>query len=293
MNRNIDRNIDRNTTTAIKSRISLHPPHLSHEFTLTTDTSLWNRIRPQLTVNHHAKIIHLFYGLSFLKLYEKYKVHASICRCDEGTFKLWAFRFVQAIEHLQYSLIVFHDRFLGMNPNCQCTLSIDGTDFSKQEQRPNIDPQEKSVKLKHAAWKYEIGFGIFTGLIHWVNGPYKAGKPDRTVFREDLELLLEDWEFVETDLGYEGAVKAKDKEIYLTRADGHKKAVVRSRHETINSRFSNFGVTRKTFWHSKEEHGMCVRAIAVVIQLGLIHKPIWEVDYDINYNDTDGMFQYE
>ena len=214
-----------------------------------------------------------------------------MCGCDPKTFKIWAFRFVQAIEHLQYSLSRLNDRFNGMNPNCQCTMSVDGKDCNKREQRPNIDKRECSVKTKHAAWKYEIAVGIFTGLSHWINGPFRGGKHDRTIFREDgLEEALEDWEFVETDLGYEGAAKAKDKEIYLTREDGHKKAIVRARHETVISRFSNFGVVNKSFWHDKEMHGMCFRAVGIVIQVGLIENPLWTVEYDVNYNDTESMF---
>mmetsp|Transcript_19902 Transcript_19902/g.47919 ORF Transcript_19902/g.47919 Transcript_19902/m.47919 type:complete len:171 (-) Transcript_19902:70-582(-) len=169
-------------------------------------------------------------------------------------------------------------------------MSVDGKDCNKREKRP-MDTKEASVKLKHASWKYELAIGIVSGLIHWVNGPFRGGKHDRTIFREDgLEDALEDWEIVEGDLGYEGCAKVKDKEVYLTRADGHKKATVRSRHETIDSRFSNFGFVAKMFWHNKEMHWMCFRAVGVVVQVGLMHTPLWEVDYDIDYNDTESMF---
>ena len=90
---------------------------------------------------------------------------------------------------------------------------------------------------------------------------------------------------VEADLGYEGDEKVCDKTMYLSRSDGHKKSVVRARHETINSRFAAFNILSKNFKHDYDFHGVCFQAIAVIIQLGLIHAPLWEVEYDVDYNN--------
>mmetsp|Transcript_28610 Transcript_28610/g.69505 ORF Transcript_28610/g.69505 Transcript_28610/m.69505 type:complete len:80 (-) Transcript_28610:186-425(-) len=78
--------------------------------------------------------------------------------------------------------------------------------------------------------------------------------------------------------------------MYLTRADGHKKVIVRSRHETVNSRFNDYAILSTMYRHDYLFHGICFRAVAVIIQLGLHERPIWEIEYNINYNDQSELF---
>ena len=42
-----------------------------------------------------------------------------------------------------------------------------------------------SEKFKHAAWKCEIALAVFEAKILWINGPFRGGKHDMTVFRKD------------------------------------------------------------------------------------------------------------
>jgi hypothetical protein len=245
--------------------------------------SLWNRLRPSTTIHPNAEFVHLFYALNFLKLYESYHVHASRFHCDPGTFEKWAWLFVHAIYDLRWSVIDFDSRFWNWNNISQCLMGVDGKDCKVREPSP-FDPGMKSIKFKHAALKYEIGFGIFSGLIAWISGPHRGAKADITIFREGLREELEDWEMVEGDLGYEGDSKTRDKEVYESRQDGHEKSIVRARLETVNGRINEFDVVSKMFHHDLELHGYCFFAVGVIVQLGLMENPIWEVEYNVVYN---------
>eukprot|EP00957_Ditylum_brightwellii_P011559 873839-Ditylum_brightwellii.AAC.1 len=67
-----------------------------------------------------------------------------------------------------------------------------------------------SEKLNDPDWKYKVGICIITGLIVWVNGPFKVGRHNTTIFNEDglKDTLCED-KCIEVDHGYQGSNKLK------------------------------------------------------------------------------------
>ena len=70
-----------------------------------------------------------------------------------------------------------------------CLLSVDGVDSSIKEPFPF----HKTIyleKLNDPGLKYEVDVCIKTGYICWVNGPFKAGTHNVTVFKNGLKLLL-------------------------------------------------------------------------------------------------------
>ncbi|MEL7340151.1 MAG: hypothetical protein AAGM67_06665, partial [Bacteroidota bacterium] len=178
--------------------------------------------------------------------------------------------------------IDFQGRFENWNGNSQCLLSVDGTDCKVKETDP-LDKGMFSWKFRSAALKYEVAFGIFSGKIAWIDGPHKGAVSDREIFIGGLQGRLDQWEYVETDLGYEGVGKMKDKEMYLSRIDGHQKSKVRARHETVNSRFKAYKCLSTTFRHHYDLHELVFYAIGVLVNLELAETPIWEVDYSVVY----------
>ena len=89
-------------------------------------------------------------------------------------------------------------------------MSVDGTDCTIKEPYP-FDTQFFSEKLNGPGYKYEIAICIATASIVWINGPFKAGKNDVTIFDEDgLKDALCDDECVEVDQGYKGDDKLKN-----------------------------------------------------------------------------------
>ena len=167
-----------------------------------------------------------------------------------------------------------------------CLISVDGVDCPIQETYP-FDPKIFSEKLNGPGYKYEIGICIKTGWIVWVNGPFKAGKNDKTIFGEDgLKDALHDDEGVEVDSGYQGNDKLKNPSVSQSRKDRIQKSRVRARHEIVNSYFKKFRVLDSVFRHDpKEKHGKCFNAVAVITQLRFaIEGALYEVEYDVRYD---------
>ena len=96
-------------------------------------------------------------------------------------------------------------------------------DCAIQEPWP-FDETIFSKKLNGPGYKYEIGICIATGVIVWVNGPFKAGKNDKTIFENDgLMDALCDNECVEVDMGYQGLDELKNPKMYQTQKAGKQK----------------------------------------------------------------------
>ena len=118
----------------------------------------------------------------------------------------------------------------------------------------------------------------------WLEGPYPAGKyTDIKKFRQTLIHYLDPFERVVADDGYVGEAPERVK-CPGSHVDTAKQraimSVVRSRHETLNSRFKVWEILKQPFRHNIVEHGEVFRAIAVIIQLGIDEgDKLFQVDY--------------
>ena len=150
----------------------------------------------------------------------------------------------------------------------QTPVSNDGTDCAIKEIWP-FDETIFSKKLNGPGYKYEIGICIATGVIVWVNGPFKAGRHDKTIFEEDGLLdALEDGEGAEVNNGYQGLNEFKGPETAQNRLHRKQKNKVRARHEISNGELKQFAVLDQVFRHDpKKKHQMCFEAVAVICQL--------------------------
>jgi hypothetical protein len=165
-------------------------------------------------------------------------------------------------------------------------VSVDGVDCPIQEPYP-FDKSIFSEKLNGPGYKYEVGICIKTADIVWINGPFKAGRGDATIFKEDgLRAALADDECVEVDGGYQGDDKMKNPNISQSRNDRKQKSNVRARHENVNSWLKKFSVLDNVFRHkTKEKHQLCFEAVAVITQLRFeLDGHLYEVDYDVEYD---------
>jgi hypothetical protein len=113
---------------------------------------------------------------------------------------------------------------------------------------------------------------IIEGNLVWVEGPYPAGMPGITIFRNGLSHHLDPFERVEADDGYVGEaprqVKCPKSAANPTENLGMQSRV-RSRHETLNGRFKCWGILKQIYRHDVAKHGQVFRAIAVIIQLAI------------------------
>ena len=74
---------------------------------------LWMQITEIMAIPKGGKIVHLLWPLMFLKLYCAEAVLAALAGgVHEQTFRKWAWFFVDAISNLQYSTIVWTNRFV-------------------------------------------------------------------------------------------------------------------------------------------------------------------------------------
>lgn len=159
---------------------------------------------------------------------------------------------------------------------------MDGTDLAIEEPERPINPRWFSHKLNRAAVRYEVAIAIHTGWIVWVNGPFPPGEfPDLTIARWGLVHFLHENEFYIADGGY------KDGDQWSITPTGRRSyrdrqmSVIRSRHETINSRLKDWKILSVMFRHPLEKHSSAFRAVANITQLGLqTDRPAFQVHYD-------------
>lgn len=165
-----------------------------------------------------------------------------------------------------------------------CKVSIDGTDFRIREPSP-FDPKWFSHKFHGPGVRYEVGVCIQTGWIVWTNGPFPCGEMnDLQIARSWLIFELDENEKYLADGGYRDGGQYSETPNGLNNDDQRMKAVVRARHETINNRFKQFGSLSQRYRHKLHHHGTVFRAVAAVVQLGIMSnsQPVFSVDY----NDT-------
>ena len=148
---------------------------------------------------------------------------------------------------------------------------MDGTDFRIQQVQP-FWKGWYSHKFHGPGVRYEIGIGIQTGDIVWVNGPFPCGAfADITIFREKLKAVLESvGERAEADGGYDGEPMLIDlptEGCFSGKRQKYIKQRVRSRHETLNRRFKQFFCLQRCFRHNIKMHKICLFAAVVIVQL--------------------------
>ena len=149
-------------------------------------------------------------------------------------------------------------------------VSCDGVDFKIQEHGPNF-PSHKFAKK--SGLRYEICLCIRTGDLVWVNGPFPCGNyPDISIFRSSLMSHLEEFERVEADDGYIGEhpqyIKCP-KGVANPEETKFMQSRVRSRQETINNRFKNWGILRQRYRHDIQRHGVAARSVMILTQLSI------------------------
>jgi len=218
-----------------------------------------------------------------------------MCGCDEDTYRLYVWRFVEKISYLEYEVVsmsIGRVVFLLLSMStvthpslfvCQiwwenrliddignkCKVTVDGVDCLAQGTFKAFYTQ----KLNKSALRYELAVCIRTGDLVWIHGPFPCGDwPDLNIFRDAIKHQLLPGECVEADDGYKAedplVVRAPGAARYMEDQWWHKKrGKARKRHETVNQRIKQYSVLTHRFRHDLEKHSMCFRACAVLTQL--------------------------
>lgn len=207
---------------------------------------------------------------------EEVVVSCTLCLICNFCRKLTAYVFFC----LLYTQIEFDTRWQGVPKFSRTALTVDGTD----QPIPEHGREYFSHKFKGSALRYEVAVGIHTGLIHFLNGPFPAGKfPDINIFRLGLKTELEENETCEADDGYLGEHPKYircPKGLFNDPEREAMQARVRSRHETVNRRFKQWKIMSTKFRHDLHKHGYAFRAVAVITQLSLkLEGGLFKVNY--------------
>lgn len=150
-------------------------------------------------------------------------------------------------------------------------MTVDGTDFRIQEQRP-FSRGWYSQKFNGPAVKYELAICIKTGDIVAFCGPFRGGEHDLSIFRFRLKDALLPYERVIGDKGYRGDLKVVTPYLYDCESAQHRRAmaVLRARHETINRRFKTYGALHDIWRHDVHKHHIVFKSCGVLSQI--IHE---------------------
>ena len=119
---------------------------------------------------------------------------------------------------------------------------------------------------------YELAVSVYHNKLVWMNGPFPAGKPDITIFREEggLKDKIPDGKRVIGDKGYRG-----EKDI-MALPNAHDteevrmfKGRARARQEGFNAKVKNFNALEHRFQHKIEKHQTAFEAACVICQYQL------------------------
>jgi len=152
-------------------------------------------------------------------------------------------------------------------PWVTCCMSLDGTDCRIQEPRP-FDCAWYSHKFKGPGLRYEVAVSIHNGWIVWVNGPFACGSfPDLRIARGGIQRRMDHGEKYIADGGYRDGGRFGLTPTGYNNYQEQLFAMIRARHETINSRIKSWGALGRTFRHSLDLHGQVFRSIANIVQV--------------------------
>jgi hypothetical protein len=162
-------------------------------------------------------------------------------------------------------------------------LSVDGTHICKNEpmhEEFSKDTDTFSHKCNRAGSNYELGISLVEGLI-WMNGPFKAGRNDISIFREEglKNKLQAIGKMAIGDLGYRGET---DLVSFFNPQDDDGVAKFKSRammrHETFNGKTKVFKILQGRFRHSEEKLASSFEAVCVLCQYKLeCELPLFDI----------------
>ena len=193
---------------------------------------------------------------------------------------LW--RWVFKMQALLPTKIKFLDRWNDADdPFCEkFIIGVDGTDCKTWERAHEtfpVDRQRMSHKFNHAALKYEIGVAIYENKIVWVNGPFKGGRHDLTIFREDgLKEQMPEGKIAVLNRGYRTS-KTDEVNVLATPQIGDNPEIhrfqsrVRCRTETVMGRLKAFKILSETFRHGDDKHEWAFKCTCVIVQYQIDH----------------------
>lgn len=222
-------------------------------------------------------------ALHWLKIYPKERERKISLKVGRDSGRKWSWLYAEKIGALKDELIVWPESW-----DTIFTVTIDGVHFRIKEP---TDPKFKFVKgaFSHKFGKsglvYEIAISIFTQQVVHIAGPFRAGRGDLDIAREEgLLNKIPEGHYAIADKGYRGEPNKirvgnylDDEEVAMLKAEGL------ARQETFNARLQRYAILQERFRNSMEneqfeKHGTAFYAVAVLCQLEMMHgSPLFDV----------------
>jgi hypothetical protein len=165
-----------------------------------------------------------------------------------------------------------------INDGTVLVITVDGVHAQIKEPRRNPNSNWQSHKNKKPGLSYELGILIHSPKLVWINGPFRAGEGDLTIFKKDGGLMqkLPPGKRAIGDHGYEGLpthTSTRNKEFDDDEIKKYKRRAL-SRHESFNSCVKRFAVLAMTFrnYHDhqglteNDRHKAVFEAVCVILQ---------------------------
>ena len=150
------------------------------------------------------------------------------------------------------------------------SLVIDETDSPIQEPSP-FSKDWYSHKYNGPGVRYEVATSIQTGMVCWINGPFRPGVwPDDAIYKSGLYNHLPEGKLVHADCGY---FNTTEEMFYITPNTVAPKRLLkanhkaRARHEIVNSVYKKFNCLDHVFRHGVHKHGKVFCAVTSMVYL--------------------------
>ena len=145
--------------------------------------------------------------------------------------------------------------------------SVDGIHVKIQEPRQVPSTRWYSHKSNSAGLAYEVAVDLHQSRIVSVNGPFQAGVSDIAIFKQSLIHKIPPGKKVIADKGYRGVPNIVSTPNQFDPSPLKAwKSRARARHETLNSRLTNFQALSDVYRHAPEDHQSLFEAVCVIVQ---------------------------
>ena len=200
------------------------------------------RIDPRL-----CKTDDFFVALHWLRNYPTERRRKIELKIGRSTARKWSWYYAKKIAALKNEIIVWPEEW----PTIY-TVTVDGVHFISNELNHalyRIDTEAYSHKFGNAGLAYEIAISIFQQQIVWVNGPFKAGTSDKTIFQDHgLMDKIPVGKRVVADKGYRALPEVVSYPNSLDKeAVREFKEQALARHEIFNSRLKRYKILTNRF----------------------------------------------
>jgi hypothetical protein len=174
--------------------------------------------------------------------------------------------------------VIFWPKALDRDNTEVLAISVDGTDKKDWERKHQTeklpyDRKNFSKKHQHGALKYQVTLAAQRQQCIHIYGPVRGGMSDKEMLaRSGVLRRLRKGKLCSGDRGY---IDKKWKHqvswpnLHDSKETNNMKSRIRLRHETFNGKMSQYGTMRQNWRHTKEQHGLAFRAVAVTIQYAL------------------------